>query len=892
MSDLIGKLQALLLDPSPNYAAFRTQIAEMQKNLSGEKLARSHTLIRLSLALQGLEEKRAGTSDIAVLLRQVIRAYNHRLRIKRELWQLLSSREEEIGLRVTDNTGPGAVELQATSWKPNWLPDTEYYEIDQLRQRRVDTPAVGTGLLYAMTRRTDRPFIHYQSEAQKIAVETSLFAPAGSITLITLPTGGGKSMCVVLPAWLESDGGRLKGGTTLVVVPTVSLAYDQEEQARSYFFDAADPEYKPHSLTSATPQDVRAIIRSGLRYGTLPILYTSPESLLNSELYQVCLEAARQGTINRFVIDEVHLVDTWGARFRTEFQLLASYRQKLREASRGQLRTLLLSATVSNSCRQTLEKLFGSDEEFFSMQANRLRPEISYWFNYASDQETRQVRVLETLRHLPRPAILYVTKPEDAEKWVEYLRSEGFERVAAFSGRTAPDERQRLINEWNRNQRDIMVATSAFGLGVDKSDVRVIIHAALPENVDRFYQEVGRGGRDGCSSVSLACLVNKDHQLALSMTTSARITTAKAWGRWLGMWRSAQSFQSRGDKWTINTNAVPDYDLEMEESQLNQEWNEHVLLLMQRAGIMSILDTRTENTERPHQLSEEAEAETSGWLVIQLLKPDAVTDPEDFCNTVERHRREERRTINNMLWQMNVLASNYTGVGSGSLPDLCLANQFADLYDPSGLACGGCPSCRHHGREPYADEPQVQLDTAEPHPSANYLSADFKQRIGHRRTLNLVWDEPRELGALTEFSDLLTDLVGVGIQQLILPTDLLEKRSWTTNLVERLAQHRRIPHRIIPDRWLLEDLPVNKLVYSVPTAILYPPDDERADQIYLVLTRWLAARSENIWLVNIVHRTLYLPSQYGKFLDRVDGIQETTQRLQESLRRLQTKLLF
>jgi hypothetical protein len=127
---------------------------------------------------------------------------------------------------------------------------------------------------------------------------------------------------------------------------------------------------------------------------------------------------------------------------------------------------------------------------------------------------------------------------------------------------------------------------------------------------------------------------------------------------------------------------------------------------------------------------------------------------------------------------------------------------------------------------------------------------------------------------------------------LILPTDLLEKQSWTTNLVKRLAQHRRIPHRIIPDRWLLEDLLVNKLVYAVPTVILYPPDDERADQIYLVLTRWLAARSENIWLVNIVHRTLYLPSQLGNFLDRVDGIQETTQRLQNWLTRSQTELLF
>lgn len=227
MSDSLDKLQALLLDHSPDYAAFRTQIAEFQKNLADEALAKSQALIRLSRALQGLEEKRAGTSDIAVLLRQVIRAYNHRLQIKRDLWQLLSSRERETGLRVTDDSDPNTVELQATPWRPMWLPGTEWTEIDQLKQRRFDTPAVGTGLLYALTEKTSKPFIHYQSEAQKIAVETSLFAPPGSTTLITLPTGGGKSLCIVLSAWLESGGGRIKGGTTLVVVPTVSLAYDQ-----------------------------------------------------------------------------------------------------------------------------------------------------------------------------------------------------------------------------------------------------------------------------------------------------------------------------------------------------------------------------------------------------------------------------------------------------------------------------------------------------------------------------------------------------------------------------------------------------------------------------------------------------------------------------------------
>jgi superfamily II DNA/RNA helicase len=892
MSDRLDRLQALLLDQNPNYAAFRAQIAEVQERLTGEALAKTCALVRLSLALQGLEEKRAGTSDVAVLLRQVIRAYHCRLQVKRDLWKVISSREQETGLWAIDVVGPNVVELQAIPWKPAWLPDTETNEIDQLEQRRFDTPAIGTGLLCALTKETDEPFIHYQSEAQKMAVETSLFALPGSTMLITLPTGGGKSLCTILPAWVESGGGRVKGGTTLVVVPTISLAYDQEEHVRGYFVDATDPEYKPYSLTSATPQDVRDTIRRGVRYGTLPILYTSPESLLNSEFYHICLEAARQGTINRLVIDEVHLVETWGARFRTEFQLLAGYRKKLLEVSNKRLRTLLLSATVSNSCIETLKNLFACDEAFLVMQANRLRPEISYWFNYSPDEGIRRARVLESLYHLPRPAILYVTKPEDAEGWVGFLRSEGFERVAAFSGKTHSDERQRLISEWNRNQRDIMVATSAFGLGVDKSDVRVVVHAALPENVDRFYQEVGRSGRDGCSAVSLVCLTEEDYGVALGMTTSARITTQKAWGRWYGMWHTARPFQNRGDQWLINSNAVPEYDLEMDESQLNQEWNEHVLLLMQRAGVISIIDTCPGDAERIGQRFDETGSSTAGWLLIQLLEHDAINDSQSFKDTVQRHRQQEKQSIDGMLQRMRKLASAYAGAESGIPPDLCLAHQFAELYNPTALACGGCPSCCHHGREPYANTTEIYIDLARLEPSAGYLDGDFKQRIGSRRVLNLVWDGPRELEAVREFSSLLADLVSVGIQQLILPAILLKDPVWATELVKQLSQHHRIPHRVVPETWLLDDSLSDKLVYPIPTAVLYPLDDESADQTYLALKHWLKVYSEPVWTIHIVHRALYLPSQLGSFLDRVDGIQETVPRLQSWLKQSQISLFF
>src|SRR5947209_6156159 len=284
---------------------------------------------------------------------------------------------------------------------------------------------------------------------------------------------------------------------------------------------------------------------------------------MNTSLYHICLEAAARGTINRLVIDEAHLVETWGAGFRTEFQFLSAYRRKLLKASQGQLHTLLLSATVSEKCAELLKKLFSSQGTFYSVRADRLRPEISYWFHYADDETIRQVYVMDALCHLPRPVILYVTSPDDTKVWLELLRGQGFERIAAFSGETDADERLRLIKEWNNNQRDVMVATSAFGVGVDKSDVRTVIHACLPENVDRFYQEVGRAGRDGFSAISLMCLAKGDFQKAQNMTRTARITAAKAIPRWEGMQETQRFVSERSDVALLETIATPSENPEL-----------------------------------------------------------------------------------------------------------------------------------------------------------------------------------------------------------------------------------------------------------------------------------------------------------------------------------------
>lgn len=873
MSEVFSALQALLAAPSPDYPNFRSEFGALQRHLAERELAASRAILRLSLALQDLPEGRAGTADVAVLLRQVLRIYRGRIDLPDGLWSLLRVRAEEAGLRATHEWPQGAIEVMADDWHPAWLAQGE--EIDTLSLRRPDARVPGDGVLCAMT-----GFTTYQSREQQAAVTSSALAAPGTSTLITLPTGSGKSLCTLLPAWLASRGGRRKGGTTLVVVPTVSLAMDQQAHAADYFSGAIGPEYAPQHLTSATAEDVRATIRRGLSEGTLPLLYTSPEALMQPTLYQICLDAAAAGTLTRLVIDEAHLVETWGAGFRTEFQFLASFRRQLLHASGGALRTLLLSATVSDECDNLLERLFGDGSGLCRVRANQLRPEIGFWFNFVPQLDVRRARVLEALRHLPRPAILYVTRPVDAEEWVALLRGEGYERVAAFSGKTDNDERSRLLHEWQTEQRDIMVATSAFGVGVDKPDVRTVIHACLPENLDRYYQEAGRGGRDGCSAISLVLASDEDAELTLGMTVTSRITTRQAFERWQGM-RFTQRFDTaRGDEVVVNLDAVPENKPEMQRSERNREWNEHTLLLMQRAGCIEVTDVRPRGSDEPRAPGNEGDAlpTPSQYIRLRIHRTDATNDEATFLHVIEATRNRERAQVRDGVLRMQTLARSYALVDE-KLP--CVAVPLSRLYPQSGLACGGCPACRSSGRLPYADPAPLIMDVPTLTPISSQLSEVLERYIAGYGVLNVRWNGTRLLETLMQELDLLPELVGAGLQQVILPSELLEERAWIDAMIRRLAEHWHLVQVLLPSSWMTDGR--GRPLYPLPTLVVYPPDDEGADVLFQAMGAAIARLVPPPPLIHLVHSAIELPSQRGQFLARVNALSVTVQHLREQL---------
>lgn len=853
MTTLVERLEARLLEPPATHTTDHAlpDLDPLSADIASERGA--HRLLRLL-------NDTPGRADLAVLMRQVIRSYKRRLPVARGWWEHMGEAAEPAGLRVVDHGSGHFVEILADPWDPPWLPRAQ--GIDWTERRRCDTPGLGSGALYAMT-----GFSSYQSQAQKAAVEACLFAAPGSTTLVTMPTGSGKSLCALLPAWQDSEGGTRRAGTTLVIVPTVSLALDQERGARRFFPNASGEGHMPHARVGSSTDQQRELVRKGIRDGSLPILYTSPEALLRSELYDVCLQAARDGLLHRLVIDEAHIVASWGAGFRTEFQFLAAYRKELLEASHGRLRTTLLSATIPEQCAALLQHLFGSEGKFGIVQANRLRPEPAFWFSEAPNEQVRQDRIMDALYHLPRPAILYLTRPMHADQWVQRLRQSGFARVEAFTGETPDGERDRLVRAWDGDAVDLMVATAAFGLGVDKPDVRTVLHACLPENLDRYYQEVGRGGRDGYSSISLVCITPDDADLAVALTNPP-IKTENALQRWKAMRRSGV-FEG-GQAATVNIDAVPDDRPDIRSTRWNREWNEHVLLLLQRAGLIRIEETRVdaEQSLQPHG-NQYIDSVTPMRISFQK-SADILGDPVQLEAATSSFREQESVENQLALTKLRDIIRDYAPGGSAHR---CLAEPLSRLYPDTARACGGCGVCRRIGRKPYANTLQPTIAIPLPSPSAEYLSGDLRHRMLGGRALNIVRHEDNTVESLKARHLLFVRLVRAGVQQLVLPEALCEDGEWMRHLIIELADSDTPPHLILPETYLAAA--TRYPLYPVPTAIVYPPDDEAADQIY---TRFRAnyptLAGGTTPIIHIVPHASFLPSLGGFFISKVNGLQE------------------
>ena len=289
-------------------------------------------------------------------------------------------------------------------------------------------------------------------------------------SLVLMPTGGGKSICFQLPAVIQS-------GLTVVISPLISLMKDQVDDLRENGIAAV------FINSSQSDKEIAAVKEAALKK-QLKILYLAPERL-NLPVFK---EFLRNLDISLFAVDEAHCVSEWGHDFRPEYRNLKYLREEFPKVP-----MIALTATATPRVRQDIIVQLGLLEpKIFVSSFNR--PNLRYSVSPKKNYFENLVEMLEKYRG--QPAIIYCFSRKDTEKTAERLRDLGFTALPYHAGLDAR-ERTRTQEKFIRDEVSIVAATIAFGMGIDKPDVRLIAHADLPKSVEGYYQETGRAGRDG-----------------------------------------------------------------------------------------------------------------------------------------------------------------------------------------------------------------------------------------------------------------------------------------------------------------------------------------------------------------------------------------------------------
>ena len=297
----------------------------------------------------------------------------------------------------------------------------------------------------------------------------------GKDSFVLMPTGGGKSMCFQIPALCLE-------GITIVVSPLISLMKDQVQALKSNGIKA------DFFNSSISPQEENEVIDKAMK-GEIQLLYLSPEKLIsesNSWLKEL--------NIKLVAIDEAHCVSMWGHDFRPEYTQLKVFRNSLPEVP-----FMALTATADKSARQDIEQQLGLKEsELFISSFDRKNLSIEVRGQVPKKKKLQEIsKFVEGKRG--ESGIVYCLSRKNTEEVAQYLSEEGHS-VEFYHAGMNPEDRERVQTEFINDDTKIIVATIAFGMGIDKSNVRWVIHYNLPKNLEGYYQEIGRAGRDGLPS--------------------------------------------------------------------------------------------------------------------------------------------------------------------------------------------------------------------------------------------------------------------------------------------------------------------------------------------------------------------------------------------------------
>ncbi len=306
---------------------------------------------------------------------------------------------------------------------------------------------------------------------------------AGHDTLGLLPTGGGKSITFQVPALMLP-------GVTLVVTPLISLMKDQVD-------NLADRGVRAVMFHSGLSRREKELAMTRCRLGKAKIAYLSPERLQNKEF----LAELRSIRVSLLVVDEAHCISQWGYDFRPSYLRIAP----LRDIIGRSVPVLALTASATPEVRDDIMRSLGFDApRVYARSFNR--DNLSYIVRHADFKEQQLLRVLKGTQGC---SIVYVRSRRRTRELAEILQREGISAEAYHAG-LAPEEKEERQNRWKADEVRVMVATNAFGMGIDKPDVRVVVHFDLPSSLEEYYQEAGRGGRDGLPSFAVAITGRQD----------------------------------------------------------------------------------------------------------------------------------------------------------------------------------------------------------------------------------------------------------------------------------------------------------------------------------------------------------------------------------------------
>ena len=304
-------------------------------------------------------------------------------------------------------------------------------------------------------------------------------AVAGGDALVLMPTGGGKSLCYQIPAIARQQAGH---GVTIVISPLIALMHDQVGALHEAGVSAA-------FLNSTQTQEESSALEKQLLRNELTLLYAAPERINTPRMKGLLASLHERGLLSLFAIDEAHCVSQWGHDFRPEYRSLSLLHESFPDVPR-----MALTATADALTRQDMvERLKLEDAREFISSFDR--PNIRYSIVEKTDPTRQLLRFIET-EHAGEAGIVYCQSRRRVEEIADMLQDAGLKAMAYHAGLDASVRQQRQ-DRFLRDDGMIMVATIAFGMGIDKPDVRFVAHLDMPKNIEGYYQETGRAGRDG-----------------------------------------------------------------------------------------------------------------------------------------------------------------------------------------------------------------------------------------------------------------------------------------------------------------------------------------------------------------------------------------------------------